>query len=145
MLSVTLPAGPHVRRRSKSACSYCSEHTLSLSAHLLVYLLHPASLSLCLPSLTLCVHSGHAGVFCVFVPWGYYILINDWKISWDQSPLVASESKPLSLLSHFLAHDSGLRDTHMQSACTPTGTQIRCIVAVIKLSGQWINQMTVFV
>lgn len=51
-------------------------------------------LSLDMPSLAFCMRSAYASMFHLSVPRGSHILMDDWKIYWDQSSIDAAGSAP---------------------------------------------------
>lgn len=118
-LSLCLSVLVSICLRSKAPRSYCTERAFCLFAHLLAYLMHP--LLCCLPATphtitgfpyTLCICQ-HGLPLC-----SLWILCTDrWLEDILGSKLLSCcrERSPPPL---FLAHDSGLQNTHTLSACT---------------------------
>lgn len=103
--------------------------------------------SLCIPSLAFCMRCAYGSAFCLSVPCGPPILIDDWKIYWDQSAIVAAGSAPTLLSSQhktvaFNTHNC-CQATHVHTTHTHllACTKIKCLEEAKGFRGQWINQV----
>lgn len=141
MLSVTLPVCPCVCLSvGRKSCMFLLQR-----AHFSVYL--PTCLPiwwvcscafflpLYIPSLSFCMCCASASAACLSVPCGSHILIDDWRIYWDQSSSAAAGRCPLLPASQ---HMTVAFKTH---TCCQACTCIHCTYTLagmheIKVSGR---------